>query len=453
MERSESSCARSRRPPSLVLSWDDAVAFCTKLSAQESIQYRLPSEAEWEYACRGGSVNRYSFGDNSSELGKFAWFNSNALNAGEMYAHQIGRKLANGFGLHDMSGNVEEWCSDWYGRDYYNGSPNRDPLGPDKGTKRVLRGGSWFNSAKYTRSASRSSGSPDRRKAYSGFRVLRSLIKLDPIEQARLKKEEEARVETVRLERARMAKRIAADKSAIYLKQPDVTNSMGMKFRQIPAGEFLMGSPVSEEDRGDDETQHRVEISRAFHLGKYEVTQGQWKQVMGTAPWKGKQFVKEDADHPAVYVSWDDAVAFCKKLSKRDGMKYRLPTEAEWEYACRGGSTSTYHFGDDDKDLYKSASFGGGFNSARMVGEKPCNNFGLYDMHANVYEWCNDWYQKGYYQKSPRRDPDGPNTGSSRVLRGGSFSGSRDKCRSAHRVGLRASTSSFHMGFRVVLVR
>ena len=133
--------------------------------------------------------------------------------------------------------------------------------------------------------------------------------------------------------------------------KPEVTNSIGMKFRLIPAGEFTMGSPESEPDRDDDEKQHRVEISRPFYLGKYEVTQGEWKSVMGTEPWKGEDFVKEGADYAASYVSWEDAVSFCEKLSKRDGVEYRLPSEAEWEYACRGGSDSVYSFGDDSDDL------------------------------------------------------------------------------------------------------
>ena len=124
--------------------------------------------------------------------------------------------------------------------------------------------------------------------------------------------------------------------------ESDLTNSIGMKFRLIPAGTFMMGSPTDEPDRYDNETQHRVEISRDFYLGKYEVTQGEWKSVMGTEPWKGKRVVKEGDDYAASYVSWEDAVAFCQKLSSRDGVEYRLPSEAEWEYACRGGSESAY---------------------------------------------------------------------------------------------------------------
>ena len=137
----------------------------------------MPSEAEWEYSCRGGSESAYSFGDDALDLGKYAWCHENAWDIGEKYAHEVGQKRGNGFGLHDMHGNVWEWCGDYYGKDYYNNSPKRDPTGPDEGTDRVSRGGSGDCSSRGCRSASRSRLSPDYRLSSLGFRVLRSSTK------------------------------------------------------------------------------------------------------------------------------------------------------------------------------------------------------------------------------------------------------------------------------------
>ncbi|MFM7837874.1 MAG: formylglycine-generating enzyme family protein, partial [Planctomycetaceae bacterium] len=139
----------------------------------------------------------------------------------------------------------------------------------------------------------------------------------------------------------------------------EVVNTIGMKLVLIPAGTFLMGSPASEKDSFDNETQHQVTLTKPFHMGCTEVTQGQWKKVMGTEPWKGNAFVQEGDDYPAVYVSWDDAVEFCKKLSAMEGKVYRLPTEAEWEYACRGGTKTAFSFGDEEAELGKYAWFDG----------------------------------------------------------------------------------------------
>ena len=206
-------------------------------------------------------------------------------------------------------------------------------------------------------------------------------------------------------------------------------NSIGMKLTLIPAGTFMMGSPESEEARNNNEHQHEVTISKAFYMQTTEVTQGQWKAVMGTEPWKGQEFskyVKEGPDYPAVYVSWDDAVAYCKKLSEKEGKTYRLPTEAQWEYACRAGTETAWSFGNDEKALgdyawYEENAFSAGEQYAHQVGLKKPNAFGLYDMHGNVWEWCHDYYGEDYYQQSPEKDPTGPASGSSRVLRGGSW--------------------------------
>jgi sulfatase modifying factor 1 len=236
-----------------------------------------------------------------------------------------------------------------------------------------------------------------------------------------------------------------------------ITNTIGMTLNLIPAGSFIMGSPASEEDRGGDEYQHEVTISNPFYMQTTEVTQGQWTAVMGTEPWKGREHVKEGPNYAASYINWNDAVAYCKNLSKKEGKTYRLPTEAEWEYACRGGTQTTWNLGTDEKALgdyawYRENAYDIGERYAHQVGLKIPNAFGLHDMHGNVFEWCDDYYAEDYYQQSPTKDPQGPASGSSRVLRGGSWSGYSSYSRSAFR-GRLAAVGRYPdlFGFRLVL--
>ena len=234
------------------------------------------------------------------------------------------------------------------------------------------------------------------------------------------------------------------------VKLKSVTNSIGMELIEIPAGKFTMG----------DIAVVAVTLTKPFGLGKYEVTQGQWKSVMGTEPWDTKEFVKADKDCPATYVSWDDATDFCKKLTEvehkagklKADEEYRLPTEAQWEYACRAGTTTTYSFGDDESKFGEYAWFDGnalkvGEKYAHEVGLKKPNPWGLHDMHGNVIEWCSDWYDG---KLAGGIDPVGPNAGSYRVLRGGNWFVSSPYCRPAFRNdGYPAYRYSRYFGFRV----
>ncbi len=287
-----------------------------------------------------------------------------------------------------------------------------------------------------------------------------------------------------------------------------------MKMVLIPAGEFMMGSKESAEEEAayfnktydkndlkphdftDEHPQHRVRITNAFYLGTYHVTRGQFRQFVkdsgyktesekgddpgaeGWVPqhrdwafsekysWRNVGFEQTD-EHPVVNVSWNDAVAFCKWLSKKEGKTYRLPTEAEWEHACRAGTTTRYYSGDDSEELgevpnvgdasakAKSPSGKGwieayvGYEFTSPVGKFKPNAFGLYDMHGNAEQWCADWYRRDYYAKSPEDDPKGPNSGHYRVLRGGQWIIRRLNTHSAFRDSFSPVGRDPGTGFRV----
>ena len=225
-----------------------------------------------------------------------------------------------------------------------------------------------------------------------------------------------------------------------------LTNSLGMEFEAIPAGSFTMGSPSSEKGRDRDERRHRVRLSRGFYMQTTEVTQGQWRAVMGNNP---SGFKSCGDDCPVEHVSWRDVQKFISELNRREGgKKYRLPTEAEWEYAARAGGGRAYSYGGDKGQFAKYAWFidnSGG--RPHPVARKKANAWGLYDMHGNVWEWCQDWY--GGYPSKSVTNPRGPKTGSGRVNRGGSWSSSADGCRSANRFKSHPGRRYGSLGFRL----
>jgi len=234
---------------------------------------------------------------------------------------------------------------------------------------------------------------------------------------------------------------------------PVEKNSIGMELVLIPPGKFTMGSPASEQNRSADETQVDVTLTKSFSLGKTEVTQGQWRAVMGTTPWTGKEKVREGDNFPVTYVNWEDAIAFCKTLSAKENVAYRLPTEAEWEYACRAGTTTQFSFGDNESSLSSYAWWGNlsGDGNAKEekyvheVGRKRSNPFGLHDMHGNVWEWCEDLYA---CQLPGGTDPLVAE-GSVWELRGGSWNSDAAFCRSASRNWSSPAYRNFSLGFRV----
>lgn len=229
---------------------------------------------------------------------------------------------------------------------------------------------------------------------------------------------------------------------------------VGMELMPIPAGRFVMGSPSRESGRSKDEgPQTTVTISRGFWLGKTEVTQGQWQALMGSNPSRFK-----GANLPVEWVSWDEAMEYARQLTERereagrlpDGFVYTLPTEAQWEYACRAGTTTRYYTGQSEADLERAGRYGANSGgSTRPVGTKVANAWGLFDMHGNVWEWCLDWY--GDYPGGSVTDPRGPMAGSGRVNRGGSWGNSAVSCRSAFRSRSGQGYRDNYLGFRLAL--
>jgi formylglycine-generating enzyme required for sulfatase activity len=241
----------------------------------------------------------------------------------------------------------------------------------------------------------------------------------------------------------------------------DLGDEVTMKLVLIPAGKFMMGSPKDENDRSFDEgPQHEVTLTKPFYMGIYSVTQPQWKAVMRTEPWKGREFVKEGATFPATCIGWDDATEFCKTLSGAAGKMVRLPTEAEREHSTRAGTKTRFYYGDDpdfaklsDYTWWAGNAWAVGEKYAHPVGQKKPNDWGLYDMHGNIYEWCSDRYGDSY-AKAEDTDPQGPATSPSfllRVLRGGSCFDNRGACRSARRFFADPDRSFNSFGFRVVM--
>jgi len=250
-----------------------------------------------------------------------------------------------------------------------------------------------------------------------------------------------------------------------------VVNSLRMRFAPIPAGKFLMGSPRTEAQRGDDEDQHEVVLTKNFLMGVHEVTQAQFKSVMGVnpsffVPGQARVRGSDTGASPVECVTWHQAVEFARKLGelpdeKKAGRTYRLPTEAEWEYACRAGTTTALHYGDNVGSYAANfnglSPFGAGMpgpfhRTTVQVGNYAANQFGLFDMHGNVMEWCQDWYAADAYAKNAT-DPTGPATGTEKVTRGGSWSNSGKACRSAVRTKLAPDESHYGLGFRLVLVQ
>ena len=415
MGNNPSSRTKGAKLPVTNVSWEDCQDFIGKLNAQTNGDYRLPTEAEWEYACRAGTTTAYSFGDGITPKDA----NYKYSNIGKSVA--VGRYKPNGFGLYDMHGNVWEWCEDWMA-DYAAGAVTDPKGGAADGTIRVLRGGSFLSYDSKVRSSLRNYDTPVLRGNLVGFRLARTadikaavvppVPKPDPA-VAVMPATGNLLVSPFSEPKAKeVQKSVAKSLQKEVEEKDDLGKGINLEMVLIPAGKFMMGSPVSETGRANNETQHEVTLTKPFYMGKYEVTQEQWEAVLGNNPSESK-----GAKLP-VTVSWAECQEFIKKMNANTNGGYRLPTEAEWEYACRAGTSTAYSFG--GRITPKDANFGGSkFSQTVAVGSYSQNVFGLYDMHGNVWEWCEDWHAE--YPTGAVTDPKGPLIGNGRVYRGGSF--------------------------------
>jgi len=583
----------SNRPVEKV-SWEDAQVFLAQLNAIEQTagrlpagwEYALPTEAQWEYACRAGTSTIYSWGnDINSSRANYNWDGGPHDGNDSKQTVEIGQFSANPWGFFDMHGNVWEWVHDWKAN--YPGGALTDPVGPASGSSRVPRGGSWNYGGAVLRSAWRGSDTPSYRGNHVGFRVgfqavqpdtadpevelfggagftreagqawaepgaaghdvrdgnltdaititgtvdvnttgtylltytvvdaagnsatatrtvtvadstapaitllgdanithFKGLTWVDPGATATdtldgnlsdtITRTGTVDVNTTGVytltylvsdaagNEANVTRTVNVGLPATYATDLNATVSLDMIW--VQPGTFVMGSPTTETGRGTNETEHNVTLTQGFYLGKYEVTQAQYEAVMGFNP---SEFnATSNGGRPVEDLNWTEALAFCEQLTIRErnagripsDWAYVLPTESQWEYACRAGTTTVYSWGDDINSSHANYNWDGDWNTGsdfkqtRDVGQYGPNPWGFFDMHGNVWEWTADRFAAAYPTDNPSIDPTGPASGSDRVVRGGSWHDAGAGLRSARRgsssPGHRGSNIGFRVGFQ-----
>jgi formylglycine-generating enzyme len=532
----------------------DAEAFCDWLGKRENRRYYLPTEAQWEYAARGGKESeRFPWGDeypdgkklNMADRRSPVPWADRSMDDGASRVSPVGSYEPNGFWLYDMVGNVWQLCSDYFDASAYEAAKSTtvtDPTGPRTGKKRVVRGGNWAFGAGIARNAFRFGIDLDLCADLTGFRIAAvPTVEQAPSEKAQsvdiLNREHLSRLMTRIKNLVESGRRIEARQLVEDLKEPDTkgqlltehpglfvrdvldalvdvtkskkqesfANSLGMKMVRIPAGAFVMGSsetdiawalgtlapgqPLSLENEFPF---HKVRLTRPFFIGETPVTVGQFRrfaedtgymtdaeaenggqifnadnsrfeQKAGSS-WKNPGFPVSD-NQPVTMVSWDDAQAFVEWLASKEKLPYKLPTEAQWEYACRGGQhLSHFPWGDGLPDgkraNYADSSSGlewrdrnadDGYKYGAPVGTYEANPFGLYDMAGNVLQWVRDYYSEDYYRFTPEVDPEGPGQGENRITKGGDFTSSAAALRCAFRGWSRPEGAFYNTGFRVMV--
>lgn len=573
------------------LSWDDirggtwpdgvpgAATFLGKLKQKTGLVFDLPTEAQWEYACRAGTTTALNSGDNLTSaskdgklnlLGRYYYNQNDAKNKYTQNHTNVGSYQPNAKGLYDMHGNVWEWCLDWEGAEFKDAT---DPVGQVAGKKRIVRSGGWGNQASSCRSASRSSSTPATRSSNLGFRIVRSAAALPvtklavspstwqvpreggglsivlasnnawtavsdqawlSMDKASGKNDDRiglaaapnmtatARTATVTFTAGTAVATVVVTQAAgpaqgsLYLvidlsggatassypvtslsalptPIPDDYRTSKLVLRRIPGGFSTLGSPVGELGRSADETQYSMMISKDYYIGVFEVTQKQWDLVMGTGTSSPNPSLYKGAMRPVERVSWTSvrggswspydygygytnygtpsSTSFIGLLNARTGLSLDLPTEAQWEYACRAGTDKALNNNtslsnvETDANLSKLGRYyadradgkGGYAANHTKAGSYLPNAWGLYDMHGNVWEWCLDWVPTTTSTSTaastdPIIDPSGPSYGTNHRLRGGSWTNKAAVCRSAARSQGVPDTAYNSTGFRLSMI-
>ena len=388
--------------PMYYVRMNDALEFIDKLNAMTGMHFRLPTEAEWEYAARGGNKSKgylYAGSNNADDVG---WY----ISRGGL--HRVAQLKPNELGIYDMSGNVGEMCLDYgtYGETYKAGDVV-NPRGNIRANgNRFWRGGSYTHSKDSMRVSQRSSYTPSWGGTWLGLRLVLA---------------EDNDFRTIR-----------------------VGNSyFDMSF--VKGGTFMMGSDAPGAE-ADEQPVHKVSLSD-YYIGQTEVTQHLWKKVMGDD--NNPSAVKGN-NLPITNITWNEAQQFVERLSELTGMHFRLPTEAEWEYAARGGQKSKGYTYAGSNDIDEVGWYNGNSsNKTHAVGQKQSNELGIYDMTGNAWEWCQDWY--GAYSAGAQSNPQGPESGSSRVLRSGSYTTTSERCAAKYRQSRQTDYPDVHIGLRIVL--
>jgi formylglycine-generating enzyme required for sulfatase activity/serine/threonine protein kinase len=411
--------------PVVQVSWNDAVAYC-KWAGR-----RLPSEAEWEKAARGTDGRIYPWG-NESPSASLLNYNGNEGGTTAVGSYPSGESP---YGVLDMAGNVWEWVADWYDYGYYRISPDENPTGPASGAYRILRGGSWYINEVFARSAPRNRSNPVFTNVDRGFRCA---VRASSSEINQYSSLELITTPTP------IASPIPAPELTVG--STSISEFDGMEQVYVPAGEFTMGSNTG---NSNERPVHKVYLD-GYWIDKNEVTNAQYAKCVaaGKCPkpsdtqyYANSQYV----NHPVVYVSWYNANDYCAWAGRR------LPSEAEWEKAARGTDERTYPWGNGNPSA-GLLNYLGNESGTTEVGSYPrgASRYGALDMAGNVWEWVADWYDEGYYSKSPGENPTGPANGDYRVLRGGSWNSSVRDVRSAYRSRV-IPVSSHYGGFRCVV--
>ncbi len=484
------------------VSWNDCQLFIAKLNEMTGKQFRMPTEAEWEYAARGGSLSQSRKYSGSNTIDDVAWYYNNSYSVGssntDYGTHAVATKSPNELGLFNMSGNVSEWCLDWY--DNYSGMPQTDPVGPSSGSCRVIRGGGWTDNAIACRVSNRIN---DYSSSMSNSIGLRLALDVKGDNKFQLSKT----VITVEANKSQSVDIINGNSNYMVEGGEDIVtysvngnrltvmgiktatatvhvtdistglstiltvivkpavetftvNDVTFKMVTVDSGTFTMGATPEQISYASNSEMpaHQVTLS-SFAIGQTEVTQALWLAVMGENPsyYSSKNGYGDNLQRPVEKVSWDDCQTFIAKLNEMTGRQFRMPTEAEWEFAARGGNL-THNFlfagGNLIGDLawyYGNCFELGGSHCTHTVATKLPNELGLYDMSGNVWELCQDWYDSNYYRNSPSDNPTGPSSGTYKSTRGGCFARHPKYCRVAIRGGLLPSHKSEADGLRLAL--